>query len=87
MQSGGNTVATIVVGIEDSFRAEDAVALAGDLAAAADAEVLAVSAYRFDDDAAGGPVPGLRRTTDRLHGRTRIRCAPAARSFLTCPLM
>lgn len=39
----------IVVGIEDSFRAEDAVALAGDLARAAGAEVLALSAFSFDD--------------------------------------
>jgi nucleotide-binding universal stress UspA family protein len=39
----------IVVGIEDSFRAQDAVALAGDLARAAAAEVLAVSAFCFDD--------------------------------------
>jgi nucleotide-binding universal stress UspA family protein len=39
----------IVVGIEDSFRAQDAVALAGDLARAAEAEVLAVNAFRFDD--------------------------------------
>jgi nucleotide-binding universal stress UspA family protein len=42
-------VATIVVGVEDSFRAEDAVALARDLAAASDAKVLAVSAYPFDE--------------------------------------
>jgi nucleotide-binding universal stress UspA family protein len=39
----------IVVGIEDSFRAQDAVALAGDLARAAEAEVLAVIAFSFDD--------------------------------------
>jgi nucleotide-binding universal stress UspA family protein len=42
-------VATIVVGVEDSFRAEDAVALADDLARAADAKILAVSAYPFDE--------------------------------------
>ena len=41
-------VATIVVGIEDSLRAQDAVALAGDLARASGAEVLAVCAYPFD---------------------------------------
>lgn len=40
---------TIVVGIEDSFRAQDAVALAGDLARPAGAEVLAVGAFCFDD--------------------------------------
>ena len=41
-------MATIVVGIEDSLRAQDAVALAGDLARASGAEVLAVCAYPFD---------------------------------------
>jgi len=40
---------TIVVGVEDSFRAQDAVALAGDLARSAGAEILAVSAFGFDD--------------------------------------
>jgi nucleotide-binding universal stress UspA family protein len=45
---GGSHVATIVVGIEDSLRAEDAVALAGELARAAGAEVRAVCAYPFD---------------------------------------
>ena len=40
---------TIVVGVEDSFRAEDAVALARDLAGAMGADILAVSAYPFDD--------------------------------------
>jgi nucleotide-binding universal stress UspA family protein len=43
------TVTTIVVGVEDSFRAEDAIALARDLALATDAEILAVNAYAFDD--------------------------------------
>ncbi len=42
-------MATIIVGVEDSFRSEDAVALAGDLARIAGAEVLAVGAYSFDD--------------------------------------
>jgi nucleotide-binding universal stress UspA family protein len=42
-------VTTIVVGVEDSFRAEDAVALARDLAAATGAGLLAVCAYPFDD--------------------------------------
>ena len=41
-------MATIVVGIEDSLRAQDAVALAGDLARASGAEVRAVCAYPFD---------------------------------------
>jgi nucleotide-binding universal stress UspA family protein len=40
---------TFVVGVEDSFRAQDAIALAGDLARPAGAEVLAVSAFDFDD--------------------------------------
>jgi nucleotide-binding universal stress UspA family protein len=43
-------VTTIVVGIEDSLRGQDAVALAGDLARSSNAEVLAVCAYPFDDD-------------------------------------
>jgi nucleotide-binding universal stress UspA family protein len=42
-------VATIVVGIEDSLRAQDAVALTGDLARASGAAVLAVCAYPFDE--------------------------------------
>lgn len=40
---------TIVVGVEDSFRAQDAVVLAGDLARAVDADVLAVAAFAPDD--------------------------------------
>jgi nucleotide-binding universal stress UspA family protein len=40
---------TFVVGVEDSFRAQDAVALVGDLARPAEAEVLAVSAFDFDE--------------------------------------
>jgi nucleotide-binding universal stress UspA family protein len=40
---------TFVVGVEDSFRAQDAIALVGDLARPAGAEVLAVSAFDFDD--------------------------------------
>src|SRR4051812_35024889 len=49
-QDPGGSMATIVVGIEDSLRGEDAVALAGDLARNSTAEVLAVCAYPFDDD-------------------------------------
>ena len=68
--SGGRTVATIVVGVEDSFRAEDAVALAGDLARASDAEVLAVSVYRFDDRPSEhynlAVRPSLERATERM---------------------
>lgn len=41
-------MATIVVGIEDSLRAQDAVALAGELARASGAGVRAVCAYPFD---------------------------------------
>jgi nucleotide-binding universal stress UspA family protein len=74
MEPGGNTVATIVVGVEDSFRAEDALALVGDFARFAGAEVLAVSAYPFDDRpsahynlAMRGPVrEAAERTLDRL---------------------
>jgi len=44
-------VTTIVVGIEDSFRAADAVALVRDLAHATEPEILAVCAYPFDDHA------------------------------------
>jgi nucleotide-binding universal stress UspA family protein len=40
---------TIVVGIEDSLRAQDAVALAGDLARVSGAEILAVCAFPFDE--------------------------------------
>lgn len=47
--SGGSTVATIIVGVEDSPRSEDAVALAGDLARATGAEVVAVCAFPYDD--------------------------------------
>lgn len=41
-------MATIVVGIEDSLRGQDAAVLASDLARACGAEVLAVCAYPFD---------------------------------------
>jgi nucleotide-binding universal stress UspA family protein len=41
-------VTTIVVGVEDSFRAEDAIAFARDLALATEAEIMAVNAYPFD---------------------------------------
>jgi nucleotide-binding universal stress UspA family protein len=40
---------TFVVGVEDSFRAQDAIALVGDLARLANAEVLAISAFDFDE--------------------------------------
>ena len=43
------TVPTIIVGVDDSPRSEDAVALAGDLARAAGGEILAVCAFPFDD--------------------------------------
>jgi nucleotide-binding universal stress UspA family protein len=46
---GGAVVPTIVVGVDDSPRSEDAVALAGDLARAAGAEIVAVCAFPFDD--------------------------------------
>jgi nucleotide-binding universal stress UspA family protein len=67
-------MSTIVVGIEDSLRAEDAVALAGDLARATGADVLAVCAYPFDDRPAAhfnvfmrGPLrEAAQATLDRL---------------------
>ena len=74
-------MATIVVGIEDSPRGQDAVALACDLAGASGAEVLAVRAYPFDSResahynparTASGALPGTRRTTDPHRGLTRI---------------
>ena len=40
---------TIIVGVDDSPRSEDAVALAGDLARAGDGQILAVGAFPFDD--------------------------------------
>ena len=40
---------TIIVGVDDSPRSEDAVALAGDLARAGGGEILAVCAFPFDD--------------------------------------
>ena len=51
---------TIVVGIDDSLRGQDAVALAGDLARASAAEVLAVCAYPFDDDPSAHYNPTMR---------------------------
>src|SRR5215470_8908323 len=42
-------MATIIVGVEDSPRSEDAVALAGTLARATGAEILAVCAFPYDD--------------------------------------
>ena len=69
---GGSTVATIVVGIEDSLRGQDAVALAGDLARASGAEVLAVCAYPFDDAA--------RRALQPRHARPAARGGRGRRS-------
>jgi nucleotide-binding universal stress UspA family protein len=75
--SGGSTVATIVVGVEDSFRAEDAVALARDLARAADANVLAVSAYPFDDRPSAHYNPAIRGSLCEAAERTLDRiCEP-----------
>jgi len=42
-------VATIMVGVDDTPRSEDAIALAGDLARSAGAEIVAVCAFPFDD--------------------------------------
>lgn len=42
-------MATIIVGVEDSPRSQDAVALAGDLARITGAEILAVCAFPYDD--------------------------------------
>ncbi len=53
-------MATIVVGIEDSLRGQDAVALAGDLARVTGAEVLAVCAFPYDDAAAAHYNPTMR---------------------------
>lgn len=52
-------MATIVVGIEDSLRGEDAVALASELAEVSGAEVLAVCAYPFDPDPAAHYNPAM----------------------------
>jgi nucleotide-binding universal stress UspA family protein len=43
-------VATIIVGVDDTPRSEDAIALAGELARSAGAEIVAVCAFPFDDD-------------------------------------
>jgi nucleotide-binding universal stress UspA family protein len=51
-RAGAHTVgamATIIVGVDDSPRSEDAIALAGALARAAAADVLAVCAFPYDD--------------------------------------
>ncbi len=52
-------MATIVVGIEDSLRGQDAVALACDLARASGAEVVAVCAYPYDPSAAAHYNPAV----------------------------
>jgi nucleotide-binding universal stress UspA family protein len=43
-------VATIIVGVDDTPRSEDAIALAGELARSSGAEIVAVCAFPFDDD-------------------------------------
>ena len=43
-------MATIIVGVDDTPRSEDAIALAGDLARAAGARIVAVCAFAYDDD-------------------------------------
>jgi nucleotide-binding universal stress UspA family protein len=53
-------VATIIVGVDDTPRSEDAVALAGDLARATGAEVLAVCAFPYDDRPAAHFNPVMR---------------------------
>lgn len=53
-------MATIIVGVEDSPRSEDAVALAGDLARATGADVLAVCAFPYDDRPAAHFNPVMR---------------------------
>ena len=57
---GGSTVATIIVGVEDSPRSQDAVALAGDLARITGAEILAVCAFPYDDHPASHFNPVMR---------------------------
>jgi nucleotide-binding universal stress UspA family protein len=42
-------MATIIVGVDDTPRSEDAIALAGELARCAGAEIVAVCAFPFDD--------------------------------------
>ena len=54
------TVPTIIVGVDDSPRSEDAVALAGDLARAGGGEILAVGAFPFDDRPAAHFNPAMR---------------------------
>jgi len=86
-------VATIVVGIEDSLRGEDAVALASELAQISDADVLAVCAYPYDPDpgahynpAVGSALRGVAEATLALlcdplravaHVRTRAVADPS----------
>ena len=60
--------ATIIVGVDDSPRAQDAIALAGDLARATGAEVLAVCAFPFDDQPRGA--------LQLRHARHRCRTPP-----------
>jgi nucleotide-binding universal stress UspA family protein len=66
-------VGTILVGIEDSLRGQDAVALASDLARATGAEVLALCAYPYDPrpDAHYNPVmePALRSNAEQAIAR------------------
>jgi nucleotide-binding universal stress UspA family protein len=83
-------MSTIVVGIDDSLRSQDAVALAADLARAGGAGVLAVCAYPFDDRPAAhfnpvmrGPLreaaeDTLERLCEPLSGLACIRRVPVA---------
>ena len=68
----------IIVGIEDSLRGQDAVALAGELARAAGAEVLAVCAYPYDDRPGSALQPRDARAAAR-GGRGDARAACASR--------
>jgi nucleotide-binding universal stress UspA family protein len=70
-------VATIVVGIEDSLRARDAVALAGELARACGAGVRAVCAYPFDARPAAHFNPSMREPLRRAAEETlEALCEP-----------
>ena len=76
-------MATILVGIEDSLRGQDAVALASDLARACGAEVLALCAYPYDPRPAASYNPVMQGPMRESAEATLARLIDPLRSVTT----
>jgi nucleotide-binding universal stress UspA family protein len=80
-------VGTIVVGIEDSLRGQDAVSVGGDIARASGAEVLAVCAYPYDNRVSAHFNPVMRSPLREAADATLARlCEPLSDLATVHPL-